>query len=309
MPIPEYPLFEPIGLHQLDEMRLALSANPDGLSELTFANLYLFRGTYGYEISKVGKETLIVAGSRDGKRFVTFPCAVPDRGVVDSLMEGRDYIKNLSERLADASRCRLECWGYAVEEDRDNFDYIYLRTDLAELTGRHYHKKRNLVNAFVNSYEYSHQPLDESNLKDALSVLESWREAKGIEGDTAAAREGLERFRQLGMSGAVYYVEGKPAGFVLGEPVARGRSFAIHFEKALEGYKGIYQFMNQAFAQTLPRHYHIINREQDLGDEGLRQAKMTYRPCGFVKKYKAIPRRHEEICPCEEPQDAAPGYF
>ena len=61
--------------------------------------------------------------------------------------------------------------------------------------------------------------------------------------------------------------------------------FAVHFEKAIEEYKGIYQFVNQAFAASLPRFFTLINREQDLGNEGLRQAKMTYRPCGYVQKY------------------------
>jgi hypothetical protein len=61
--------------------------------------------------------------------------------------------------------------------------------------------------------------------------------------------------------------------------------FAVHFEKALEEFKGIYQFVNQAFAASLPESYIHINREQDLGDEGLRQAKMTYRPAGFVRKF------------------------
>lgn len=64
--------------------------------------------------------------------------------------------------------------------------------------------------------------------------------------------------------------------------------FAIHFEKGREGYKGIYQFMNQAFAQALPAYFKLINREQDLGDEGMRQAKMTYRPSGFVNKYRVV---------------------
>jgi len=82
-------------------------------------------------------------------------------------------------------------------------------------------------------------------------------------------------------------VDGAPAGYCLGESVAKGRMFAIHFEKALDRYKGIYQFMNKSFAGALPRFFAYINREQDLGDEGLRQAKMTYRPAGFVKKYSA----------------------
>jgi hypothetical protein len=64
--------------------------------------------------------------------------------------------------------------------------------------------------------------------------------------------------------------------------------FAVHFEKGIEDYKGIYQFINQAFAQALPSYFKSINREQDLGDEGLRQAKMTYRPSSFVNKYRVI---------------------
>jgi hypothetical protein len=116
-------------------------------------------------------------------------------------------------------------------------------------------------------------------------VLERWREEKGFEGDYAAAREALEHFRELKLRGALYLVNGRPAGWCLGEGLARGRMFAVHFEKGLDEYKGIYQFINQAFAASLPAYYTHINREQDLGDEGLRQAKMTYRPSGFVRKY------------------------
>jgi hypothetical protein len=97
------------------------------------------------------------------------------------------------------------------------------------------------------------------------------------------------------LRGYVYYADGKPAAYCLGESVSKGKMFAVHFEKAVDSYKGIYQFMNQAFAVALPRFFIYINREQDLGDEGLRQAKMTYRPSGFVKKYTAELRNN-----CEE---------
>jgi hypothetical protein len=118
-----------------------------------------------------------------------------------------------------------------------------------------------------------------------MTVLDRWRKDKGEDGDYAAALEALELFDTLKMRGVVYYVNGNPAGWCLGEGLAGGRMFAIHFEKAIDEYKGIYQFMNQAFAAGLPEDYIYINREQDLGDEGLRQAKMTYRPAGFVRKY------------------------
>jgi hypothetical protein len=269
-----------------DDLYPALNMIRDGISEFTFSNLYLFRGTYGYRVSRLPGRTFLIEGERNGKSFFYVPCALPELPVLDELMGRHDYLKNLSQSQVEAQRCELEGRGYVVAEDRDNFDYLYLRTDLAELSGKTYHKKRNLVNAFINSYDYEQKPLTKANVADALAVLDKWRESKGFEGDYAASREALELFDLLGMRGCVYYVDGAPAGWCLGEPLAKGRMFAVHFEKAVEDYKGIYQFINQAFAQALPSYFKEINREQDLGDEGLRQAKMTYRPHAFVSKYR-----------------------
>jgi hypothetical protein len=287
--VPVYPDFAPISLQMRDALYPSLNMLSDGVSEFTFSNLYLFRGTYGYRVSRVPGRTFIIEGSKAGKSFFYVPCDLPERAVLDELMASHDYLKNLSESQADASRAELESWGYSVAEDRDNFDYLYERRHLAELSGKTYHKKRNLVNAFINSYDYEQKPLREDNVPDALAVLDGWAESKGpVASDLAAAREALELFRILGMRGCVYYVDGEPAGWCLGEPIAKARMFALHFEKAIESYKGIYQFVNQAFAQALPSYFRTINREQDLGDEGLRQAKMTYRPIGFVNKYRVI---------------------
>lgn len=278
----------PIERAMREELYPSLNLTKDGISEFTFSNLYLFRASYNYHLSHVTGYTYIISGEKAGKKFFSTPCGVPPKEVVDELFKTHDYWKNLAERHVDAHRCELESWGYFPEEDRDNFDYLYKREDLAELSGKDYHKKRNLVNAFLNSYNYEQKPLTHHNLGDALSILDSWCEAKGIVGDYAAAKEGLELFDELKMRGSVYYVDGKSAGYALGESLMKGRMFAIHFEKAIDGYKGIYQFINQAFAKGLPEYFTFINREQDLGDEGLRQAKMTYRPCGFVKKYRVL---------------------
>lgn len=288
MIIPVWPEFAPISLEMRNELYPSLNLIKDGISEFSFSNLYLFRHTYGYRVSRVPGRTFIIEGAKNGKSFFYVPCALPDRETLAALMEGHDYLKNLSESQSAAHRCELEQWGYRVEEDRDNFDYLYLRTDLVELSGKAYHKKRNLVNAFLNSYSYEQKPLGKDNVADAVTVLDEWCSSKGIEGDYAAAREALEFYDILGMRGCVYYVDGLPAGWCLGEPLAKARMFAVHFEKALERFKGIYQFINQAFAQALPAYFKSVNREQDLGDEGLRQAKMTYRPSNFVKKYRVL---------------------
>ncbi len=216
------------------------------------------------------------------------PCSIPSREVIEQLFATHDYWKNISDSVLCSNCINLEDWGIKTREDRDNFDYLYLRTDLAELSGKKYHKKRNLVNAFINSYSYEERPLTPDLIPQALYILDQWCTEKCIEGDYVAAKEALERFEFFGLKGAMYYVDNNPAGWCLGESVAKGRMFAVHFEKGLEKYKGIYQFINQAFAASLPKHFLYINREQDLGEEGLRQAKLTYRPCGFVRKYVGV---------------------
>ncbi|MDR0399934.1 MAG: phosphatidylglycerol lysyltransferase domain-containing protein [Treponema sp.] len=281
-----------------------LFETPDGISEFSFAGLYLFRHRYQYRVSRSPergeKGLLLISGLqpedshggskiRGGERFFLTPCGAPIMEIAEDLFKSHRYWKNIPESVLPAVRGALEAGGFAVAEDRDNFDYLYLRTDLADLPGKKYHKKRNLVSQFLSAYDHQEQPLTEDLVPQAVEVLDRWKEEKGEDGDYHSAREALEQFRELGMEGALYFIGGKPAGWCLGEGIAKGTVFTVHFEKAAGGYKGMYQYINQAFASMLPPHYVYINREQDLGDLGLRQAKETYRPWGFVKKYAAAP--------------------
>lgn len=290
MGLPTYPDLKPIDLAMRPDLHPRLSLLPDGVSEYTFAGLYLFRATYDYRVGAVDENKILIHGIKNGTSFFMLPCGVPDDdALLLELFECYGYLKNLPESLVESRRERFERIGFTVTEDRDNFDYLYLRQDLAELAGKKFHKKRNHVNAFVNTYEYRESKLREPEIGDAMQVLEEWFAARDDKADYAATVEALERYDELGLRGYVVYVDQKPAAFAIGEPLMKGRSFVVHFEKAHEEYRGIYQFVNKAFAGTLPRHYTYINREQDLGDEGLRQAKMTYRPAGFVKKYRVVP--------------------
>ncbi|MDR0447162.1 MAG: phosphatidylglycerol lysyltransferase domain-containing protein [Treponema sp.] len=275
-------------------MHPQLPMTVDGVSEYTFANLYLFRRRYRYRVSRIQDKTFIISGiqpppkdlSQRERTFFYTPCAVPGRGILQELFKTHDYWKGISDSLLTPNRDRLEEWGLIFDEDRDNFDYLYLRNDLADLPGKKYHKKRNLVSQFHNNYaSWEARPLTAELVPVALEILEKWREQKGFDGDFLAATEALRQFEGLFLQGMVYWVNEKPAAWCLGERLARGRMFAVHFEKALEEFKGIYQFVNQHYAGSLPNYYVHINREQDLGDQGLRQAKMTYRPCGFVRKF------------------------
>ncbi|MDR0598655.1 MAG: phosphatidylglycerol lysyltransferase domain-containing protein [Treponema sp.] len=304
MIIPEFPGFIPIRYELRTEMHPHLPMTVDGVSEYTFANLYLFRRRYRYRVSRLRDKAFIISGVQPAdhgeggeKTFFCTPCALPERGILEDLFKTHDFWKGIPDSILASGRDRLEEWGLAFTEDRDNFDYLYLRGDLAELPGKRYHKKRNLVSQFHHAYtsadgtpRWEVRPLTAELVPTALEILEKWRDEKGFDGDFAAASEALEKFQGLYQRGLVFWVEGKPAAWCLGERLARGRMFAVHFEKALEEFKGIYQFVNQYCAASLPAYYTHINREQDLGDEGLRQAKLTYRPCGFVRKFTALAR-------------------
>ena len=303
MAVPSYPDFAPLSLEQKNILHPRLSLTADGVSEFTFSGLFFFRNRYRYRISRCGDNgSFIISGvqpqtaSGEEKKFFMTPCDVPEDGILDSLFENHDYWKNISETVFEKSRQQLEARGINASEDRDNFDYLYSRDKLAELKGKKYHKKRNLVNQFLHSYTHEQYPLTSERVPHAIEILEQWRKDKGEDGDYWMAREALELLDSLPLRGYIYFVDGKPAAYCLGESIAKGKMFAIHFEKAIDHYKGIYQFMNMAFAAALPRFFTWINREQDLGDAGLRQAKMTYRPSGFVKKYTTLYNGAAEPC-------------
>jgi len=282
--IPTYPNTTEITLPIRELLHPAFQTLPEGISEFSFANIYLFRKTHNYRISKFSDDHYIILGNDGDTYFFMLPFGLPDKETLESLFRNFHFMKAVSENQIRP----LEAMGYGVVEDRDNFDYLYSREELSSLAGRKFHKKKNLVNAFINQYSYEGKPLLADYIGDAPNVLEQWRAQSEDPGDYEAAREALERAEELQLCGGIYYVEGEPAAFTLGEELAQGKSFVIHFEKALGQFKGIYQFVNQCFAAILPEKYDFINREQDLGNDGLRQAKLSYRPVGFVKKFRVV---------------------
>jgi hypothetical protein len=283
-----YPDFSEISVDLRPVLHPRFKALVEGISEFTFANIYLFRKTHNYRISQLEDGLFAIAG-RDGEEpFFMLPFGLPREAVLSELFDGYRAMKAVSERQAG----QLAAMGYPVSQDRNNFDYLYSRADLVNLTGRKFHKKKNLLNMFIRNNECQAKPLLEEYRDDAMQILYEWSRRDGGTSDLAAAKEALEKMGPLQLCGGIFYIDGQPVAYCLGEELALGTSFVIHFEKAVlaEEFRGIYQFINQAFASILPEKYETVNREQDLGDPGLRQAKESYRPVGFVKKYRVGPR-------------------
>jgi hypothetical protein len=276
---PDMTALEPADRDVLDPLFHTLR---EGVSELSFAGIYCFRESHGYRIARLADGTITLAGADKGRKFFICPFGLPRPDLLEQLFQRFDEMKLVTERQAEALRSA----GVVISEDRDNFDYLYPREALATLAGRSLQRKRNLVNHFVKHHDYQAFPLTAERTQEALTILEEWRKDARDQADYAP-REALARASEFGLVGSVYHVEGQPAGYTLGEHTVDGTMFVVHYEKTIPGMKGLYQVINMDFARSLPPSCTTINREQDLGDPGLRQAKLTYRPSGFVRKFRA----------------------
>ena len=291
MLVPNYPHCIPISLALRSVLHPIFCTLGHGISECTFSNLFLFRRKYHYEVTRLSNGHYAIHGKQAGVEFWIFPQGLPPHAVLRKVCDGTQIIKCIpKEEVPQAQKYATE-YGYRLFEDRDNFDYLYHRSDLAGLRGRKFHKKRNLIHNFRNNHVHQLRPLGSAEIPDALKILDAWHAVHAEDNDYAANKDALHTMAELQLCGYIVYSNSVPIACALGEGIARHRIFVIHFEKAMAQYTGIYQYINMAFAAALPKHYEYINREQDMGDEGMRQAKMTYRPAQFVEKYRLLPQR------------------
>ena len=239
---------------------------------------------------------MIIIGEYKGESFFITPCCTVDVEITKELLAKYKKWMILSKSFLDNNTNVFNLpflKELKIEEDRDNFDYVYLRKDLAELKGKDFHKKKTHINKFEKSYDkIKIEPLTLENVEDAKKVLEEWNSTKPDSNpensDYEAALEALSILSRTSMMGIILYVWDEPVAWTLAEITQNNKTAVILFEKALASYKGSFQYINYAFAGYLPEYIEFINREQDLGDEGLRQAKMTYKPIKFIKKYRIL---------------------
>lgn len=177
--------------------------------------------------------------------------------------------------------------------DRDYADYIYLRSDLATLAGKKLQAKRNHVNRFRRTYpDYNYTPITPNRIPECLELEAEWcrhnncDQHEGTGNERRALIYALQHFNELGLTGGILHVEGQIAAFTFGMPINQD-TFGIHVEKADTRIDGAYAMINYEFANHIPEQYIYLNREEDLGIEGLRKAKLSYQPVEILEKYSA----------------------
>lgn len=270
-------------------------------SDASFANIYLLRNKYSTKISRY-KDFIIRKYSGKGARCgYTFPLGKGD--AAKALAEIEKDAKECGERLqfAFVTEEQKEVLENAMparfcySSDAGDSDYIYLRSELASLSGKAFHKKKNHFSKFVRTYpDYKYYEIGACNIYDAQKVADAWYYEHLQDEDASqlaeykAIKEALENFEELGLIGGIIYVNDSPCAMTIASKINEN-TVDVHFEKAVGEYalNGGYAAINKLFSEKLDG-VTWLNREEDIGIEGLRKAKLSYRPKIMLKKYSAV---------------------
>ncbi len=267
------------------------------LSDYTFTNFFLWHFSRSVRYSVVGG-FLCIEERRCGQKPVSMmPFGEGDlKGAVDQVrgdfnrrgvpFSMRAVSKETKEKLEGIFGDEL-----VFEEDRDHHDYVYNVSDLVELSGKKFRDKRNHLNQFLVTYDHSYHRMTEDIVDEVAGAQIEWFSSYGWEDNPALADEHtgilelVDNFDRLDFTGGVLKVEGKVAAFTFGEQL-NDDTVVIHTEKANADIRGAYQMINQKYLEEEWKGMSYVNREEDLGIEGLRKAKQSYNPVRFIEKYR-----------------------
>lgn len=268
---------------------------PSRSCERTFANVYLWSRHYHVKYAIV--EDALVFMDDEFELAYAYPAGEPEavKRALERLMKYSEERENPFKlyNVTEENFAQLEEFypgRFTVEYDRDEADYVYEREKLATLAGKKLHGKRNHINKFKTLYEnWCYESLSDANVEECFQMALKWRNQNGCEEDVEKNAEmcvtlnSLRLYKELELTGGCIRVDGKIVAFCIGEEVCED-TYVVHIEKAFSDVEGAYPMINQQFVQHECMEYEYVNREEDTGAEGLRKAKLSYRPVFLVEK-------------------------
>lgn len=296
--------FKPIELIDKEWVEKLLDISDYRGTEYCFTTLFAWSDVFNSEISHF-KDWILLRSCDAVYANYLFPAGKGDlKEVIDLLIEDAASINkkfNLISIPSSEMPKIEELFPLSLEftSTRDSFDYIYERESLSTLSGKKLQSKRNHISRFKDTpnwdYEvisYENTEFCESQLKDCLKMNKLWCIQNGCKDDDSkkteycAVKKTLENFISLKLKGGILRIDKKVVAYTIGERL-NSDTFIIHIEKAFADIQGAYPMINQSFIQHETESFKYINREDDAGDEGLRKAKLSYRPIFMIEKFSA----------------------
>ena len=268
--------------------------------EYSFTSLYIWKDACDIQFAIYKQALILKKKDFEGNYHFMQPLGYvrEDLGeIIEKLKEYRDendmkyLFKDLEESFIEEFNVLLNDKSkVCIQEDRDNFDYLYEAKKLMTFSGKKLHSKKNHYNAFIKTYNYEVVEInDERVIKDVSDVAEKWYKETNEKDiklyyELLAIKDIVNNMNLLNLNGVAVYVEGKVAAFSIGESLNE-KLAVIHIEKGDKNINGIYSFIAKTLIDKCFNNAEIINREQDLGIDGLRKSKMSYYPLKLEKKF------------------------
>src|SRR3989339_216712 len=292
--IPEFPNNRPIELEDKPVFDNLFKKYPPVISDFTFTNILAWRHAHKFRISYLDDFYLVISLEDNIWRIYDPIGPIEKKDKIIRKCFTAATVNNpikfvmLPETIAELFKGSTE---FFLEEDRNNFDYIYLVKNLIELKGKSFDGKRNFIKRFKEKYQYKYKKMTKNDIERCISFEDEWClardcfNAEGLEREREAINNMLKNFEYLNIKGGIIEINNKIEAVSLGE-ILNEETFVVHIEKANNDYIGIYQTINQMFCSNEALRFKYVNREQDLGVPGLRNAKESYHPNKMIKKYK-----------------------
>lgn len=264
--------------------------------EITPLTLLLWKNYYHQKIAFYDDMMFVRLGQGDDLIYL-LPFAEDMKKAV-SILSDISAAQNIPLVFLAADGVRLDEFNsscgqlFSQEESRDDFEYLYLTENLKNLSGKKFHSKRNHISAFSKNYNWRYQTLTKEILPEVFEMADTWTkqmleftdDGQSILVENAALKEILPYMKELNLRGGVIRVDEKIVAFTFGSPI-NDNVFDIHVEKALPEYRTAYSVINKEFIANELEDFEYVNREDDMGLEGLRKAKLSYHPDILLKKY------------------------
>lgn len=296
--------FKAIGIEDREHITAYTTKLGAQICDLAFANLYGWSGKYQTSWAQI-ESVLVIRFRPSGSAHYAYLiplCDSPEQvgRIIRQLGEMAAAQGHPLELMGVTPKCRVHlehlcAGGFDFISSDGSRDYIYLRERMATLSGKKLQSKRNHINKFEKLYpDYTYEELSRDNLAECLALEEQWLQANGAEDGRNDEAEMIQRlathYEDLRLMGGAIRVDGRIVAFTIGSPINHN-TFGVHVEKALTDYEGSFTIINREFARRIPQQYTYINREEDLGLEGLRRSKLSYDPEIILDKDIAVLKR------------------